>query len=299
MSMSDRLRSLFTDGTVVVPAPAAGPGNWSGAPAAIWSDGFFWLAYRVRRPLDAGRGVVTVVARSRDGVSFETVAEVHREAFGAESFERPALARLDDGGWRLYLSCATPGSKHWWVEAVDAATPEEFPSGRRTVVLPGSDLVGVKDPVIVRDGELWRLWLCCHPLDVPGAEDRMTTRYLSSADGLDWTDHGIALAPRGDGWDARGTRVTTVLSLDPPVLLYDGRPDAASNWHEHTGMARASAPDAPLLPVGDGPIASSPLSDGALRYVSAVPLPDGGVRLYFEAARADGAHDLMTALLPG
>ncbi len=296
---TDRVTSLFAEATVVVPAPAAGPGNWTGAPAAIWSDGYYWLAYRTRRPLDAGRGVAAVVARSLDGLSFDPVAEVHRDAFGAESFERPALARLDDGGWRLYLSCATPGSKHWWVEAIDAAHPAEFPAGRRTAVLPGSDRVGVKDPVVVRDGDTWHLWLCCHPLDVAGAEDRMTTRYLTSPDGLAWTDRGVALAPRGTGWDARGTRVTTVLSLDPLVVLYDGRPDAASNWYERTGMARAGGPGGPLRPVGDAPVASSPLSDGALRYVSAVPVPGGGVRVYFEAARADGAHDLMTAIWTG
>ncbi|MFT3861853.1 hypothetical protein [Micropruina sp.] len=291
--------TLFDEATVVVPAPGSGPGNWSGAPAALYADGAYWLTYRVRRPLTAGRGVATVVARSADGFAFETVAEVHREAFGAESFERPALVHLPGGGWRLYVSCATPGSKHWWVEAIDADTLEQLPTGRRTVVLPGSSTVAVKDPVIVTDGTAWHLWLCCHPLDVAGAEDRMTTRYLTSTDGLTWTDHGLALAPSGTGWDARGTRVTAVLSLDPLVVLYDGRPDAESNWFERTGRARAAGAGGRLEPVDDGPIACSPASDGALRYATAVQGPDGLTRLYFEAARPDGAHDLMVAPWPG
>ena len=40
------------------------------------------------------------------------------------------LVPLPGGGWRLYLSCATPGSKHWWVDSLTADTPEELPAGR-------------------------------------------------------------------------------------------------------------------------------------------------------------------------
>ena len=55
-------------------------------------------------------------------------------------------------------------------------------------MLPGDDLVAVKDPVITVDERHgWRMWVCCHPLDVPGAEDRMWTAYATSADGLGWT----------------------------------------------------------------------------------------------------------------
>ena len=44
---------------------------------------------------------------------------------------------------------------------------------------------------------------------------------------------------------------------------------------------------------GVAPIAS-PYSDGAFRYASAVALGDGRTRYYVEAARDDGAHDLVT-----
>jgi hypothetical protein len=80
----------------------------------------FWLAYRVRLRLNEGRGVRLMVARSSDGVRFEPVLSLTRAYFAAESLERPALVHLGSGRWRLYVSCATYGSKHWWIEALDA-----------------------------------------------------------------------------------------------------------------------------------------------------------------------------------
>ncbi|GAB3855219.1 hypothetical protein GCM10028801_10430 [Nocardioides maradonensis] len=281
---------------VVVAAPAAGPGNWAGAASAVLVDGVYWLTYRVRRPLAEGRGVSVVVARSEDGERFETVAEVHREAFGCESFERPVLVPVPGTGWRLYLSCATPDSKHWWVDSLTAATPEDLPRGERRVVLPGNDAVAVKDPVVWHGADGWEMLLCCHPLTEPGHEDRMTTRLLHSADGLAWQDAGEVLAGRPGQWDERGARATAVLpDLEgrPRAILYDGRPDAASNWHETTGVALWGGIRYVAL---DGPPIASPYGDGAWRYASAVPLPDGRVRYYVEAARPDGAHDLVTVV---
>ena len=74
---------------VVVAAPDEGPGNWAGGASCVLVNGVFWLAYRIRRPLNSGRGVGVVVAKSRDGVNFKPVCEVSREAFGAASLERP------------------------------------------------------------------------------------------------------------------------------------------------------------------------------------------------------------------
>ena len=122
----------------------------------------------------------------------------------------------------------------------------------------------------------------------------MTTAYATSVDGLSWDWHGDVLRPTPGTWDQRAARMTTVLSREPFVVLYDGRASAEENWFERTGVARDR--DGALTADADGPAAVSPHSDGGLRYASAVPLPDGRTRFYFEAARPDGAHDLWTSV---
>ena len=108
----------------------------------------------------------------------------------------------------------------------------------------------------------YEMWLCCHPLDEPGHEDRMTTRRLTSADGLDWEDHGEVLAGRDGQWDARGARVSAV--LPDGTVLYDGRPDAESNWYETTGVATWDG--AALTRAGQPPIARrTPTAPSATR----------------------------------
>ncbi|MFI7587774.1 hypothetical protein ACIB24_11930 [Spongisporangium articulatum] len=286
---------------VAVRAPGSGPGWWAGAAGVAYEDGTYWLCYRLRRPVEAGRGVASVIAASTDGVHFREVAVVDRDMFGAASLERPALVRRPDGGWRLYVSCSTPGSKHWWIEALDADTVADLPQGKRSMVLPGDDLTAVKDPVVMRDGDAWRMWVCVHPLDDPDATDRMTTYLATSEDGLRWDVGPVALAARPGRWDARGARVTAVVahpsSPGDLVAYYDGRATAEQNWHETTGVATGGG-DGTFTALGTEPFARSPEGDGALRYLAIAALPDGAQRFYFESSDADGTHQLRTQLIP-
>ena len=116
----------------------------------------------------------------------------------------------------------------------------------------------------------------------------MLTRYATSPDGLDWTWHGTALMPQEGTWNARGVRVTAVLRR---AAYYDGRAGKDENFHERTGLAAGVAtsgmPTARLRAQGARPVAE-------VRYVDAVREPDGGLRLFYEAPRPDGAHELRT-----
>jgi hypothetical protein len=242
------------------------------------------LGYRLRHGADGG--ATTVVARSDDGVSFETVATLPDERFGAMSMERPAVVRTETG-WRLYVCSATPGSKHWWIDALDAEDLSGFESAEPRTAFAGDDLTAVKDPIVRRTNGGWEAWICCHPLDVEDAEDRMSSAYATSEDGLSWTWHGTVLSARPGKWDARGARLTAI--LPDGRAAYDGRATKEENWFERTGLARRG-PDGRFEQVGDEPLYDA-------RYLDVLELPGGGFRIYYEARLPDESHELRTELI--
>ena len=267
---------------------------WAGAPSAARDDGEIYLAYRVRRPIGRGRGYAVVVASSTDGEHFQTLLTIGKDEMGTESLERPALVATPDGTWRLYLSCATTGTKHWRIEVLEAGHPGAFDARQSRVVLPGDTSTGIKDPVIVHDGNLWHLWASAHPLADPAETDRMATDYAMSADGLDWAWQGTALSPRTGQWDSRGVRISAVRLAEAAVVAYyDGRASAAENYEERTGIATGARPAALTA---NGMVAQSPYGQGGLRYMSILDLGNSAERYYYEMTREDGAHELRTEL---
>lgn len=276
--------------TVAIAAPGTGVGWWAGAPSAVQDDDGSWvLAYRVRTG-HAGRGS-TVVARSADGERFTTVATLDQVRFDAASMERPALVRTDDGRWRLYVcSASKPPSKHWWIDLLEADDPAAFATAEARTVFPGDERTGVKDPLVQRTFDSgWQAWICCHPLDEPDEEDRMTTAYATSRDGVTWEWHGTVLSPRPGTWDQRGARLTAV--LPDGRAAYDGRASKEENWFERTGLARLTGGrPGELEQVGDDAVAD-------VRYLDVVPLRGGGFRIYYEARLPDESHELRTELI--
>ena len=272
---------------VAAPAPGSGIGWWAGASsAALDVDGTFVIAYRVRHG-HHGRGS-TVVARSPDGERLTAVAELPQTRFDAASMERPAVVRTDEGRWRLYVcSASKPPSKHWWIDLLEADDPEGLADAEARTVFPGDDSVGVKDPIVQRspDGG-WQAWICCHPLDEPDEEDRMTTAYATSRDGVTWEWHGTVLAPRPGTWDQRGARLTAV--LPDGRAAYDGRASKEENWFERTGLARLTGRSrGEVEQVGEDAVRD-------VRYLDVLPLPDGGYRIWYEARLPDESHELRT-----
>jgi hypothetical protein len=205
--------------------------------------------------------------------------------------ERPSVVRTDEGRWRIYVcSAAPPPSKHWWIDLLEADDPSGFATAEARTVFPGDELTGVKDPIVQRrpDGA-WQAWICCHPLDEPDEEDRMTTAYATSSDGVTWEWHGTVLAPRPGTWDARGARLTSV--LPDGRATYDGRATKEENWYERTGVARLTGGrPGELEQAGDDPVSDA-------RYVDVLPLPGGGYRIWYEARLPDESHELRTELI--
>jgi len=125
------------------------------------------LAYRLRRPVGRRPRLRRGHCPVRRRRAVHEVGRILRDDFDTDSLERPALVRCPDGGWRIYLSLATPGTLHWKVVALDADDPAAFdPSTARTVLDAGPD-EALKDTVVHPSPDGWEIWVCLHASPTP------------------------------------------------------------------------------------------------------------------------------------
>jgi hypothetical protein len=295
------------DAATVIRAPeGTGSGHWVGAPKVSHdaASGLFVMSYRVRAPLEQGRGGVTRIATSRDGIAFDDVWQATKADLLATSIEAGHCVR-DGDEWRLYLSYELDVARPYWrVDVIRGPEPGKLDTqGRRTVLLPlDYGLHSIKDPWVQREPDgAYRVYVSTDPRDRPRhdgpvihAGSRCATAIARSTDGLSFpTVEYVFEASLDDSWHGRRARLNCLVPIgDGWVGTFDGGRTYFDNFEEPCGLV--TSPDGKQIDVldTDGPWVST--RHGTARYVWGVR---AGQRLlwYAECALPDGSHDLRVA----
>ncbi|MCA1595772.1 MAG: hypothetical protein LC772_05050 [Chloroflexi bacterium] len=303
---------------ITIAAPGgAGPGWWAGAPAVYFDSesGFIYLVYRLRQPRGVvpDRGGTAVLARSLDGITFETIWTMTKTDLGSPSLERSDLIRLPDRRWAMYISFVDGATNQWRTDMMIAPNPESFNPANRRKVFEASDigLAAVKDPVVISAGGATLMYLsCAAPRSAQLEVDHTTadaydtgtilahTGLAVSFNGVKFNWEGLVLeAPDDGGWDSYSARMTTIVPVrDRWLAFYDGARGTENHYDETTGAAISTnlktwtrlTPDAPALAGPDG---------RCLRYMDVI-VRGPELFMYYEYGRADGSHELRLNRAP-
>jgi len=305
----------LASGRVLREPPGAGRGYWAGAPGVCYApdENAWYLTYRLRRPrgVQPDRGGEARIARSTDLVHWHDVWSVTKDRFNTASIERCCLHKDADGLWRYFVSFVDPADGRWCVEALraprlDALDPAK---SRRVFTASPFGLEGVKDPWLFEKDGVFHLFLSVavptarthagshSTLDIFNTGECVSATALATSRDLErWDWRGVVLKPGATGWDSYCQRINSVVSSGGRWLaFYDGSASESENYEERTGLAASTdlLHWTPLTP--GGPAFTSPHASGSLRYLSAVTVGDRA-HLFYECARADGAHELRFAM---
>ena len=103
MDLADRRRFDPSAAIVIAEPPGNGYGFWAGGAKVSYHEGTFALFYRLRSPLEQGRGGECRVAVSDDGIRFTDVWSATKDDLAATSIEVGHCLWMEEE-WRLYLS---------------------------------------------------------------------------------------------------------------------------------------------------------------------------------------------------
>jgi len=294
--------------TVVREPPGTGYGFWAGGHKVSWDadSATFVLFYRLRSPVEQGRGGVARVAVGTDGVHFDDVWEVTKAQLVANSIEVGHCVRHDAGEWRLYLSYEFAGGPipFWRVDVLRGDSPGSLDTqGRRTVLMPYDyGLRTLKDPWAVRTPEGgYRVYAVSEAHARPQVDGAVTrarpldaTVLAESDDGLVFPTVRRVYEPPGDGsWHGNRGRVNCLFRYGEGWAgTFDGGRTNYDNFEEWCGLVHS--PDGLRIEreETDGPWVRSP--HGCVRYVWGLRVRQR-LLWYFEHTREDGSHDLRVA----
>jgi hypothetical protein len=284
------------DGVTILEPPGAGAGNWVGAPSVLYDSERVLLAYRRRRPRGEARdrGYEACIAESADGVHFTDVWSVEKEQLESTSMERFCLHRDPGGRYLLYLSYEHPEDGRWRIDVLEASRPEDFDAGSRVTVLTpsGTGTAAVKDPYVVRVGPAYYMFVSTFLTDAGPAP----TSLAVSSDGLEFRWAGTVFDV-GTGWDRYQARLSGIVRAGGAFVgFYDGAADPSEDTEERLGLAFSSDLATWERVSVDEPWLLSPHAT-SIRYLDAIEL-EGEWWLYYEYARADGAHELRLSRVP-
>ncbi|MGA7538697.1 MAG: hypothetical protein WBW93_08010 [Steroidobacteraceae bacterium] len=299
--------------TLIMPPESPGSGTWTGCPGVLHEPHRFLMTYRQRRPRGdpaRERGWRCAVGASDDGIQFKDVWAVEKSELNTSSMERFCLLPRMHGGYQLYLSYVDPADNRWRIDVIEADTPEAFDVQRRKPVLTAASTgtEGVKDPYLMRVGPAVYLFASFASAETLSPGRRTQAHASADIYNTGATTHptGLAIALEGrgfewqgsvlgvgTGWDRYQARLNSMASLPGGawVGFYDGSAGAHENYEERCGLAISHDLRRWQRLTASAPWVLSPHGSRSLRYLDAVPVGDE-LWLYFEYARADGAHEL-------
>jgi beta-1,2-mannobiose phosphorylase / 1,2-beta-oligomannan phosphorylase len=97
------------------------------------------------------------------------------------------------------------------------------------------NFAGVGDPCVIYDGgdSLYKMWLSAGGVVPPDSTVRVRTAYLTSPDGIDWTEWGtnpvFDAGPGGSDWDRGGIETVTVLKDGGTYKMWYGGYEARTD----------------------------------------------------------------------
>jgi hypothetical protein len=302
---------LFAKGRVIREPVGFENGYWVGAPGAFYAtdEKAWYLTYRIRRPrgVEPDRGGEARIARSTDLEHWDDVWSVTKDKYHTASIERSTIRKGADGQWRYFTGFVDPDDGRWCVSVLKSSDVRKLDpvKARRVFTARPLGLEGVKDPWILELNGVFYMFLSVavptpttsdashDTLDIFNTGECVSATGLAMSRDLDnWEWQGVVLAPGTSGWDVYCRRINSVIARDGKFLsFYDGSASHAENYEEKTGLAMSSDLRNWKSLTPAGPVFTSPHASGSLRYLDA-QVAGNEVCLFYEFARADGAHDL-------